>query len=66
MNYHHLYFRIMKKNDFELEAMMKNSQIEGFCETSRKIVETFVRECRERNLLPSYDFFAWWMEMNFG
>jgi hypothetical protein len=56
----------MKKEDLEIEAIMKNSQIDGFCETSKKIVEQFIRECRERRLLPSYDFFAWWMDVNFG
>ena len=49
-----------------MEPFTKHHQIEGFCESSRLIVERFILECKKGDLLPSYYFFATWMEDSAG
>jgi hypothetical protein len=43
----------------------KKSVVDEFCASAQQIAERFARECKERNLIPSYYFFALWMEDNF-
>ena len=39
----------------------KYSDIDVFCVSARMTVEQFIKGCKVRNLMPSYDLFLVWM-----